>query len=367
MDGLSVYIHVPFCLSRCSYCNFYSTTELEVRPKYIEAVNKAILSAGIAGRDIATIYFGGGTPSLLGTELLKILDTLRTHCNVLPEAEITLEANPKTVDLAMLILLRKGGFNRISFGLQAADDGHLRGLGRAHTFRDGVDSIELAKQAGFTNISVDIMLGTPYQTIAGAIQLAETVLKLHVPHISAYLLKIEPDTPFGRSDISETCPDPDDMADIYLAVCSRLEAAGYCHYEISNFALPGFESQHNSAYWQLTDYLGIGPAAYSYMDGKRFSFPPSLANFVESPNVWDTVVVDGPGGDFEEYAMLSLRLAKGLSLQHAGEKYGADITAIKRRAQQLENHGYVKVINGHIRLTNTGFLMSNSIITNLLG
>lgn len=359
---VSIYLHIPFCVQRCGYCNFFSTTCLDLREEYVTALCRAIETAPLEGREAATVYFGGGTPSLLGTGLLTLLQAVRRRLPIAPDAEITLEANPATIDPDSLRALRSGGFNRISFGLQADDDESLRSLGRLHSAAEGRESVALARQAGFENISIDLMLATPGQDIARAIALCESAVALEVPHISAYLLKVEPDTPFGRNHMERLCADSDGAADIYLAACGVLEAAGYRHYEISNFARPGFESRHNTVYWQLGDYLGVGPSAYSFIEGRRFYFKSNLEAFLAAPDVWANSVQDGTGGGADEYVMLSLRLAQGLSLEVLRERYGLDTNPMEERARLLQRQGLLTVRDGCICLTDKGFLLSNSVI-----
>lgn len=365
---ISLYLHIPFCAQRCGYCNFFSTTRLDLGEEYIAALCRAIDTAPLDGREAVTVYFGGGTPSLLGVRLLTVLEAVRRRLPIAPNGEITLEANPATIDLDTLRALREGGFNRISFGLQADDDDSLRSLGRLHSAVQGREAVALARQAGFENISVDLMLATPGQDIPRAIALCKAAVELEVPHISAYLLKVEADTPFGQNHMERLCADSDGAADIYLAACTLLENSGYHHYEISNFARPGFESRHNTVYWQLGDYLGIGPSAHSLMDGRRFYCKSDLESFITSPDVWADRVEDGEGGGVEEYIMLSLRLAEGMSYNLLRDRYNVDIFALECRALLPIRHGLAVTRQGgsYLALTRQGFLVSNSIIGYLL-
>ncbi|MEG1205493.1 MAG: radical SAM family heme chaperone HemW [Angelakisella sp.] len=365
MKPISLYLHIPFCVQRCGYCNFFSTTRTEQCGNYIAALGRAIATAPLDNREAVTLYFGGGTPSLLGEGLLTLLTAIRARLPIAADAEITLEANPATIDLPTLRKLREGGFNRISFGLQSDDDDSLRKLGRLHSAEQGRQSVALARQAGFTNISIDLMLGTPEQDMERAVALCKRAVELAPEHISAYLLKVEPDTPFGRKHMERFCADGDAAADLYLAACAVLEGSGYHHYEVSNFAKNGCESRHNNAYWKLTDYLGIGPSAYSFMDGRRFYFPSDLDAFTTAEDVWQSVVDDGTGGGVDEYVMLALRLAEGLSLPTLRQRYGIDTAPMEQRAALLQKQGLLVMTDERIILTDSGFLVSNSVINYL--
>lgn len=366
MKPVSLYLHIPFCRSRCHYCGFVSCTALEQRAAYCDALRRALAAAPLQNRTVSTVYFGGGTPSLLGKELNGLLACVRAHVPLQPDAEITLEANPGTVTPALLRHWRESGFNRISFGLQDQEDSMLRLLGRSHTAAEGEAAVRMAQEAGFENISVDFMLATPGQTPQKARALAEYGIKLGVPHLSSYLLKIEPGTAFAREKMGGLCPDEDTAADCYLAFYEVLEAAGYCHYEISNAALPGCESRHNCAYWQQRDYLGIGAGAASCMQGRRFRFPDSIEGFITAPDVWQTVIPEGAAGSWEETLMLSLRLATGLP-RSAAEAHRQSWSCLLHRAAPLQKAGLLLADEQHIALTDRGFLLSNSIILSLLG
>lgn len=365
MKALSLYFHVPFCRCRCRYCGFVSCTELSLREAYRAALCRTLSSAALSGYEAATIYFGGGTPTLLGEGLLSVLEAVREALPLSPDAEITVEANPGTVTPTLLAALREGGVNRLSFGLQDCEDDMLRLLGRNHTAAEGEAAVRMAKEAGFRNLSVDFMLATPGQTPEKARRLAEYGLSLGVPHLSSYLLKVEPGTPFAAQHIERQCPDEDAAADCYLAYYETLARAGFCHYEISNAARPGYESRHNTAYWNLSEYLGIGAAAASYFGGRRFRFGDSIPDFIAAPDPWKTVIDEGPGGDWEEAAMLALRLSTGLTRPLA-ERYGVDFSALLRRAAPLATAGLLQADANRIALTDRGFLLSNSIILTLL-
>ena len=364
--GLGLYIHIPFCRSKCPYCDFYSLAyNPETAGQYVQAVIRALRTAPATG-PVDTVYFGGGTPSLLGAKALcTLLEAADEALGLTPDAEITLEANPGTVDFNLLRDLQAGGFNRLSLGLQSADPVELAALGRQHTVNQAATAVNWAMQAGFDRLSLDLMLGTPGQTVQSAAASARFCAGLGVGHLSAYLLKIEPDTPFGRRP--PVCPDEDTLADSYLKVVEVMGELGFEQYEISNFAKPGQQCRHNLKYWLCEDYLGIGPAAHSMVDGRRFYFERDLQGFLSWPDPWAHRVEDGPGGTLEERVMLALRLGRGLKYEQLLEACpDADLTGLKTAAQPFAKAGLLISDDKGIRLTPQGFLLSNSIIAALL-
>jgi len=313
-----------------------------------------------------TIYFGGGTPTVFGTNrILQILECIREHFNISWAAEITIEANPATCTEEDLKILHTAGVNRISFGVQSMHDSELRTLKRPHTALEARHAIESAHKAGFGHISADLMLAIPGQTPQSLKSSIKTLSGLAVDHISAYILKIEDGTPFATQDISRFCPDEDESATLYLECINKLRHHGFAQYEISNFAKPGGQSRHNLKYWKLEPYIGIGPGAFSFYDGERFHFPRDLAMFNAADNPFTLRVSDGPGGDFEEYIMLRLRLSDGLNLVAAKTLYpAADTAKIQAHANELPE--FIEIDNEIIRLTPKGFLLSNAVIAHLL-
>lgn len=366
MKKFGIYFHIPFCLSRCGYCDFYSTTRPELMDGYLAALLRAIDAMPAEGYAASTVYFGGGTPSLFGARLASALEALGRRMAIAADAEITLEANPATVSPELLARLRSAGFDRISFGLQDCEPAALARLGRRHSVSEGEAAVRMARAAGFDNISGDMMLATPGQTPEKAAGLACYLAGLGLEHVSAYLLKIEPGTRFAREGVGALCPDDDEAADIYLAACGELAARGYRHYEISNFARPGYESRHNSAYWQLGEYLGIGPAAHSFFGGRRFFFPRDIDAFIAAENPWELTTDDGEGGTAEEYLMLALRLSEGADMSEA-ERMGLDTLALLRRARPLADAGLLDISGGRISMTERGWLLSNPVTAELLG
>lgn len=360
--AFGLYLHIPYCKSKCSYCDFYSLGRRTGVPEpYIDALLREMrrftnCECGALRPD--TLYFGGGTPSLLTpAQVARLID----EAAPLPGAEITLEANPDTVTAENLAGYRSAGVNRLSIGVQSADDRQLALLGRAHTAETARRAFALAKQAGFSNISGDIMLALPNYTRREFDETLALIAEGGATHISSYLLKIEEKTKFGLCP-PEGLPDEDSAADFYLYAAERFAALGYEQYEISNFAKPGFESRHNLIYWELGDYLGIGPAAYSCMGGERFHYPPDLGAFIARTA---PVVPDGKT-DAEEYTMLQLRLAHGLDLAALETRFGMALSEAQRKKIALYEAAGLCALHGEVlRLTPRGLLVQNSILTEL--
>lgn len=365
-ESLGIYIHVPFCVSKCPYCDFYSVkADASAIEAYVDAVCRSINCSENRGT-VESVYFGGGTPSLLDARHIdRILKTIK-ECFFMSDAEITVEANPAATLAHELSGLRDAGVNRVSFGVQSGNDSELKALGRLHTVGDAKSSIIAAKNAGFENISADLMLGIPHQTRASLTESIHFLTGLPLSHISAYMLKIEQDTPFYKQNKLELCPGEDVLAEMYLDCVKMLEASGFLQYEISNFAKVGKESRHNLKYWHCEEYLGIGPSAHSYKDGRRFYLPRDIDAFINAENPMTLAVFDGDGGDFEEYAMLRLRLKEGLDLRKATEKFGIKTDNVAKKATVLEKRGLLTFENNIIALTPQGFLLSNAVTAELL-
>lgn len=361
MAGL--YIHVPFCDGKCPYCDFYS---LRADAPTMDAYTRQACAAmaGWAGAEIRTVYLGGGTPNLLGAgRLIKLLEAARGAFSLAADAEITLEANPTHVGPAFFADLRGAGFNRLSMGMQSADEGELRLLGRAHTPADVGRAVEAAQAAGFGNISLDIMLGLPGGDARKLGRSLAFAAGLGVQHISAYILKVEPGTPFASAGLA--LPDEDEAADQYLFCVEELARRGFAQYEISNFARPGRESRHNLTYWRGEEYIGIGPGAHSFWAGQRFYYPRDLSSFLAGC----APVPDGGGGSFGEFAMLNLRLSRGLVRSDCERKYGrAGVDAFARMVRNARSCPAPLVLadSRRIRFTPEGFLVSNALILRLL-
>ncbi len=359
---LGLYVHIPFCAGKCIYCDFYSFRPgEESKEKYIEKICGDIKKSPYV---FDTVYIGGGTPSYIGASALAgIIDCAR----VTPGAEITVECNPSDTgrkdtpfDFAAL---RSAGVNRISMGLQSAVDSERKALGRRAGRDEVLRAIERAHSAGIDNISLDLMLGIPSQTPETLRESLEFCVSSGAKHISAYILKIEEGTFLSEHTERYDIPGDDDAADMYLQTSDYLTGAGFVHYEISNFALPGYESRHNLKYWQGKDYLGIGPAAHSMIDGKRFYYERSIEKYLDGC----PAVYEGEGNTAEEYLMLSLRLSPGFSLaeyeKKSGIKPGGKFT---EKCREFARAGLAEFDGDTLRLNPRGFLVSNSIISSLM-
>lgn len=362
MNPIGLYIHIPFCNGKCPYCDFYSVTpNREAVAAYVDTVCKRINEAGGV---YDTVYFGGGTPSLIGSDnIAKIM----SHINRTPDCEVTLECNPSdtgAVNSAFNFeVAAKSGVNRISMGLQSADDSERKSLGRRGGCDDVERAIQRAKSAEIENISLDLMLGVPNQTAESLKKSIEFCKNSGAKHVSAYMLKIEENTPFYRIKDSLILPDEDETCDLYLLAVEELKKAGFEQYEISNFSVKGFESRHNIKYWRCEEYLGIGAAAHSFVGGKRFYYERSIEKFISGIPPID----DGEGGDKEEYIMLALRLSEGLIFKNYQKRFCKPVSeSLIIKAKELEKHGLVKVTDYNIALTVNGFLVSNSVICALV-
>ncbi|MGN0572055.1 MAG: radical SAM family heme chaperone HemW [Candidatus Fimenecus sp.] len=365
MNTIGLYLHIPFCRSKCPYCDFYSFRGSETdMDKYCAALQKKISESSVALQcKVDTLYIGGGTPSVLGAERLKSLVNQAKRDFLTDSAEITVECNPYKLPPDFFKVLAEVGVNRVSLGLQSAVDTERRTLGRLSDSATVEAAVKAVQTAGIQNISLDVMLGVPDQTEKSLAETLDFCLLLGVPHISAYILKLEENTPFWRRREQYNFPDDDQTADLYLQLCETLETGGILQYEISNFAKSGFESRHNLKYWHCEEYLGLGPAAHSFLNGKRFYFPRDFEPFLQG----GAPVPDGNGGDFTEYAMLALRLTEGLRESQVQARFGHKIPdEMREKAKIFVQGGYMTADEDHIALTRNGFLLSNAILAEIL-
>ena len=365
MTGL--YIHVPFCVSKCPYCDFYSLAAQDdfTMDAYTDELCRR-LSLLPASLTADTLYFGGGTPSLLGGKrLTRILEA--AHRFLTADAEVTLEANPAETLRDTFEAFKAAGGNRLSMGMQAATDAGLSAIGRRHTPASLRQAVADAHRAGLHNLSLDIMLATPHQTEADVDAAVAVCRDSDATHVSAYLLKIEEGTPFYEQRDRLSLPDEDDTAARYLYACEALERAGYRQYEISNFTKDGFESRHNLKYWNGEEYIGLGPAAHSFFGGQRTYFERSLTRFLQGaeplPEDPEATVRDA---SWEEYAMLRLRLTDGIDRRLFEARFGFPLPAAVDRAAAQLPPTLVHCDEQRIALTRDGFLLSNKLIARLL-
>ncbi len=364
--SLGLYLHVPFCASKCKYCDFYSLAAPERMDAYVGAMCREIGAWGKRCERylVDTVYFGGGTPSLLGgRRLTQLMLAVAGAFDMDGGAEITVECNPDSMDGALLTDLRQIGVNRLSVGVQSAQDDELRMLGRRHTFAQARRAVEEAYCHGFDNLSLDLMYALPGQDTGLALDSLRQMLALDPAHLSCYALKVEAGTPFYSENVTQ--PDDDEQADMYFALCDALRQAGYEHYEISNWAQPGFRARHNARYWDLSEYLGVGPSAHSLLAGRRFAYGRSLDGFVSGQAPAPEEPVEGFSAA-AEYLMLALRTAGGVRPEVFERRFGVSFAPFLRRLQFFAPHGLAVFENGRWRLTEQGFLLSNSILTDIL-
>lgn len=354
LHNLGLYIHIPFCKRKCAYCDFYSLTMGEnLKDEYLSALTGDIKKwGGLIDRPFDTVYFGGGTPSILESDISPLLASIKENFNISENAEITAEVNPDVSEL-FLESAYSSGVNRISVGIESSNDVMLNTLGRTHNRNGAEKAVKRIKNAGFQNISADLMIGLPQSSIKTVKEDIDFLVSLNIPHISAYILKVEENTKFAKSGIE--IPDNDEQANQYLFMCSELEKHGFLHYEISNFAKQGFESRHNLKYWNCEEYLGLGPSAHSFIDGKRFFYKRDIKSYIKSPKT----EFDSIGGTDEEKLMLKLRLKKGIDLSDN------ILDNIKGSLQPFLKSDYIKLNGNNLSLTDKGMLVSNLIITEL--
>ena len=371
-DKLGIYVHVPFCLSKCHYCDFCSkthaddeTVDLYVK-RLCEEIEKTASNhkAGLCQAD--TVYFGGGTPTLLNPlQFERIINTIEGSFGIAAGAEITAEANPKTADAEKLKNMRSVGINRLSIGMQSIHDSELRTLGRIHSSGDFFETYGAARRSGFDNISVDLMYGIPNQTRDLFERSVKGVAMLDPEHISSYCLTVEDDTNFGRRRDSLTLPEEDAVADMYSDMSEILQKYGYHKYEISNFAKAGRESRHNLKYWQLDDYLGFGPAAHSCLSSVRYSNSRDIDAYLRGEDISEGCDAIGEVERMNEFVMLGMRLSRGVDADEFKLRFGkelfAEFAGIKDFAPE-----HVTVDEHGCRFTDKGMFVSNYILSEVL-
>ncbi len=376
MKYRGLYIHIPFCEAKCAYCDFYSLAGNEkslIRSDYIDALCKSamIMSEKFSDTLFSSVYIGGGTPSILSPDLLeKLLSALQEIFEIEKSAEFTIEANPATLSTEKLSVMTDYGVNRLSIGCQSTNEAELKKLSRIHTFDEFCESFAMARKAGINNISVDLMYGIPLQTKESLMRSISDVAKLSPEHISLYGLRVEPDTSFGK-DKSLVLPSDDLQVEMYLGAVELLSKLGYDRYEISNFAKDGHYSRHNMRYWECGEYLALGPAAHSYIDNVRYSYGRDVKGYIKAVREgnmpeYEECTLLSEKDKKEEYIMLSLRLEKGLPLECFEYLFGRESAeALLTRAQQYIPK-FMILENGRLKFTSKGFLVSNTILSELI-
>lgn len=362
---LGVYVHIPFCLRKCYYCDFCSSPATDdVKDAYVDALCREILSFDAEGYRVDTLFFGGGTPSLLGeASCYRIMEALHRQFSFAEDAECSMEVNPATVKEETARAYLAAGFNRISVGVQSLHDAELRLLGRLHTAREAVSCVDMLHRVGFENINLDLMYGIPSQTPADFDKTVESALRLSPTHVSAYALILEEGTPLYRKRAAYTFPSDDEVYNMYKLLIGRMEEASFRHYEISNFAKKHRACRHNLRYWRRRDYVGFGTAAHSCISGVRFENTESMERYLQEKSSKITEEALREKAVSEERVMLGLRLDTGV--------FERDLAALSPKPRQAflddcERAGYLVRRGGRVFLTDDGMYVSNSILCELL-
>ena len=369
--SLGIYVHLPFCLKKCLYCDFCSFPNPEegiyeaYTSRLLESISAA--SAVCSEYEVDTVYLGGGTPTLLPIAChQKLIKGIYNAFDVSPTAEISAECNPATADLGYLRELRNLGVNRLSIGLQSVHERELRALGRAHSYGDFLDTYSNARTAGFKNISADLMYGIPEQTAASFRESLTALAGLSPEHISSYCLKIEKGTPFYETKDSLSLPDEDTEYEMYCSMSEILGLYGYEKYEISNFAKKDRHSRHNTRYWQGKEYLGFGVAAHSFFQNERFGNSRDMRAFLRGESIECERSAIGERDELSEYIMLSMRLSRGIELSEFKKRFGVDFFQFYDKAEALLKTGHLATDGKRIFFTDKGFFVSNTVLADML-
>ena len=372
MKTLGLYLHIPFCRSKCLYCDFCSfpRQDEEKMIEYVTALLRDLRAYAPACRDyvVDTVFLGGGTPTTLPAYLLKsLMDEIHKSYNVSPNAEITAECNPVTGERELFSRMRAAGINRLSIGLQSAHEKELKALGRLHTFDVFATCFADARAAGFENISVDVMSGIPYQTPESRKETLQKVLSLCPEHISSYDLIIEEGTPFARNFDKLPLPDEDAAREMYLEGIEFLAQNGYTQYEISNFARPGYESRHNLKYWNCDEYLGFGVAAHSDFGGVRFGNSRDIEAYIKGKDITEEKGTPNAVERANEYVMLRFRLCQGLDASVFEERFGISFEGTYgKKLAPFVRSGLVCKEGERYFFSRQGLLVSNTILSEIL-
>jgi oxygen-independent coproporphyrinogen-3 oxidase len=375
---LALYVHIPFCERKCAYCDFNAYSGMaNLAEPLVASLHREIERAADtahSGRLVTSVFFGGGTPTFLtGAQLSGLLDALRRAFQVADDAEITSEANPTSADSERFARMHDAGFNRLSIGVQAFDDALLQCTDRQHTAQEAEDALHTARRAGFTNLSLDLMFGLPTQTRDDWQKTLERALDIGTEHLSTYALTLEPGTRFERLHAGGKLPlpDEDDELWMYEHAMARLTAAGFDHYEVSNFARPGYQSRHNRVYWHNEEYLGFGPGAVSYVDGRRWKKEKQPSRYIAKVRSGDDLCVESdtltPEQTFGETLMLGLRLREGVTLSRLRTRFHRDpLEKWHEIVEKLIRQGLLEQEGDTLRLSKTGLLFANNVFVEFL-
>ena len=383
MKRLGIYVHIPFCAKKCNYCDFYSLASSEdEKIAYIEALKSEIREASKKVSDeyrVYTIYFGGGTPSIIKAYYIKeILDEIRSGFKLYEDGffpEITIECNPKTVDMEKLLVYKEAGINRISLGLQSTDDDELRLLGRIHTYEDFLDSYDMVRKSCFTNVNIDLMSAIPKQKITTYERSLDELIKLNPEHISSYSLIIEEGTNFYKkysenAPLVMDLPSEDEDRAMYELTSFRLAEAGYKRYEISNYAKDGYFSRHNTSYWERVPYLGFGVGASALFEGERYDNVASLKEYIKNAGVSDirkNITKLSLKDEMSEFMFLGLRLIDGISKQVFTKKFTFSVEEIFGDFVKKHINNELLIDNGDfLKLSDRGLDISNYVLSDFL-
>ena len=367
---IGLYIHIPFCLKKCAYCDFYSLchTTKQQKQAYVDELCREIASYASKSLVADTVYIGGGTPTTLAKEqLLEIIATIKGAFSLSLDCEFSIEMNPATASFETLRALREAGVNRLSIGIQSLCDAELSLLGRIHTVSDATESVRIAREAGFENISLDVMYGIPSQSKASFEKTLEGILALKPEHISAYSLIFEEGTPFFAQKESFQLPSEDEEYEFYQILQTKLNNNGYCQYEISNYAKSNKRSRHNQKYWQLAPYIGCGPSAHSFFDGVRYQNAADLSLYLKGFEKSREIEEILTKSDFAyEYAILGLRIKDGISVSKYENFAGKPLSQSKRAfIDRICAQGYATFDGDTLAFTDKGLYVSSSILTEL--
>ena len=370
---MELYVHIPFCVKKCAYCDFLSFPQgEEIQRRYVEKLMEEIrtVSAGFHDTPVSSVFVGGGTPSVLKARWMKeLFDCLRASFHIEETAEISMEANPGTVDREKLRIYREAGINRLSFGLQSADNRELKALGRIHTWEEFLESFWLAREAGFSNLNVDLMSALPGQTVESWMDTLKKTADLDPEHISAYSLIIEEGTPFSARKLD--LPDEDTEYRMYEDVAAVLGKYGYYQYEISNYAKKDRNCRHNEGYWQRKDYLGLGLGAASLVCRERFTNTSDMSEYLENSGYLEKIRTDRETltreDEMGEFMFLGLRMTKGVSKKDFQEYFGTSIEKIYGEVlEKYKKQGLLLEEDGRICLSRAGIHVSNAVMADFL-